>query len=79
LKQADSKSQGEKVPGKTERTEEDVLPERDITTWLTIASKLATDKVTLDPDAWPAKATEEGVAGDEASGDEATRDEPLSV
>jgi hypothetical protein len=74
LQQAESKSQGEEVPGKTERIEEDALPERDIMTWLTIASKSATDKMTLDPNAWPEEATEEGVAGDEAAGDE-----PLSV
>ena len=60
LQHAESKSQGEEVPGKTERTEEDALPKRDITTWLTIASKSTADKMTLDPDAWP-----EGAAGDD--------------
>jgi hypothetical protein len=74
LQHAESKSQREEVPGKTERTEEDALPERDITTWLTIASKSAADKMTLDPEAWPKEATEEGAAGDEAASDE-----PLSV
>jgi hypothetical protein len=74
LQQAESKSQGEEVPGKIERTEEDALLERDIMTWLTIASKSATDKMTLDPNAWPEEATEEGATGDEAAGDE-----PLSV
>jgi hypothetical protein len=39
------------VPGKTEKTDKDALPKRARKTWLTIASKLATDKVTLDPDA----------------------------
>jgi hypothetical protein len=68
------KEQGEEVPGKTERIEEDALPEQDITTWLTIASKSAVDKMTLDPEAWPEEAIEEGAAGDEAAGDE-----PLSV
>ena len=65
MQQAESKSQGEEVPSKTERTEEDALPKRDRMAWLTIASKSAADKVTLDPDAWPEEATEEGVAGDE--------------
>ena len=65
MQQAESKSQGEEVPGKTERTKEDALPEGDRTTWLTIASKSAADKVTLDLDAWPEGATEEGAAGDE--------------
>jgi hypothetical protein len=74
LQQAESKSQGEEVPGKTERTKEDALLERDIMTWLTIASKSAADKMTLDPDAWPKGATIEGAAGDEATGDE-----PLSA
>jgi hypothetical protein len=74
LQQAESKSQGEEVPGKTERTEEDALPEQDIKTWLSIASKSAADKITLDPDAWPEEATVEGAVGDEAAGDE-----PLSV
>ena len=74
MQQAESKSQGEEVFGKTERTEEDALLERDRTTWLTIASKSAADEVTLDPDAWPEEAIEEGAAGDEAIGDE-----PLSV
>jgi hypothetical protein len=69
-----AKSQGEEVPGKTERTKEDALPERDITTWLTITLKSTADKMTLDPDAWPEEATVEGAAGDEAAGDE-----PLSV
>ena len=65
MQQAESKNQGEEVLGKTERIEEDALPERDRTIWLTIASKSAADKVTLDPDAWPEEATEEGAAGDE--------------
>jgi hypothetical protein len=43
-------------------------------TWLTIASKSATDKVTLNPNAWPKEATEEGAARDDTA-----RDEPLSV
>ena len=43
-------------------------------TWLTIASKLVADKVTLDPNAWPEEATEVGAARDKAAGDE-----PLSV
>ena len=51
MQQADSKSQGEEVPGKTERTKEDALPEQDRTTWLTISSNSVADKVTLDPDA----------------------------
>ena len=72
--QAESKSQGEEVPGKTERIEEDALPERDRMTWLTIASKLAADKVTLDPNAWLEEETKEGAARDEAA-----RDEPLLV
>jgi hypothetical protein len=62
LQQAESKSQGEEVLGKTERIEEDALPERDIMTWLTIASKSAADKMTLDPEAWPEEAIEEGAA-----------------
>ena len=69
LQQAELKSQGEEVSGKIERTKEDALPKWDRTTWLTIASKSAVDKVTLDPDAWPEEATEEGAA----------RDEPLLV
>ena len=68
------RGKGEKVPGKTERAEEDTLPERARTTWLTIASKSVADKVTLDPDAWPEEAIEEGATVDEAAGDE-----PLSV
>jgi hypothetical protein len=47
----------EEVPGKTERTKEDALPERDRTTWLTVVSKSAIDKVILDPDVWPEGAT----------------------
>jgi hypothetical protein len=50
LQQTESKCQGEEVPSKTERTEEDALPEQDITTWLTIASKSTADNMTLDPD-----------------------------
>jgi hypothetical protein len=50
MQQAESKSQEEKVPDKTERIEEDALPKRDRMTWLTIASKLAVDKMTPDPD-----------------------------
>ena len=65
MQQVESKSQGEEVPGKTERKKEDALPERDRTTWLTIASKSVADKVTLDPNAWPEEATEEGAVGDE--------------
>ena len=65
MQQAESKSQGEEVPGKTQRKQEDALLERHRTTWLTIASKSAADKVTLDPDAWPEEAIEEGEAGDE--------------
>jgi hypothetical protein len=75
LQQAGSKSQGEEVPSKTKRAEEDALPERARTTWLMIAAKSAVDKVTLDPDAWPEEATEEGAAVNEAIGG----DEPLSV
>ena len=74
MQQAESKSQGEKVPGKIERAEEDALPKQARTTLLTIASKSAIDKVTLDPNTWPEEATEEGVAVDETAGDE-----PLSV
>ena len=74
MQQEESKSQGQELPSKTERTEEDALPERDRTTWLTIASKSVVDKVTLDPDAWLEEATEEGAAGDEV-----VEDEPLSV
>ena len=35
-----------------------------------IASKLAANKVTLDPDVWPEEATEEEAVVDEAAGDE---------
>ena len=68
MQQALSKSQGEEVPGKTEKIEEDALPERNRMILLTIASKSTIYKVTLDPDVPPEVAIEEG----------ATRDEPLS-
>jgi hypothetical protein len=74
LQQAESRSQGEEVLGKTERAEEDTLPEQARTTWLMIALKSVANKVTLDPGAWPEEATEEGIAIDEAVGDE-----PLSI
>jgi hypothetical protein len=59
LQQVESKSQREEVPGKIEGAEEDALPKRDKTTWLTIVSKSAADNVILDPDAWPKGTTED--------------------
>jgi hypothetical protein len=58
LQQAESKSQEEDLPSKTERTEEDALPER-ARTWLIITSKSAGDKVRADHVESPEEAAEE--------------------
>jgi hypothetical protein len=63
LQQAESKSQNEDLPGKTERTEEDALLER-ARTWLIIASRSAGDKVRVDPVESPEEAA--GAAEEEA-------------